>query len=99
MSTIAVDQPRIARPSLLPALVLLGAGLLSASPSYASVEGEWSENVSRDQTFSRVLVVGVSPNLNQRCGFERAMAAKIRSAEHGGLRELRRDACKCPAYT
>ena len=80
MSTNAVDQPRTARPSLLSALVLLGAGWLSASPSYASVEGEWSENVSRDQSFSRVLVVGISADLNQRCAFERAMAAKIRSA-------------------
>jgi len=75
-----VDQPRTARPSLLSALVLLGAGCLCASPSYASVEGEWSENVSRDQVFSRVLVVGISADLNQRCAFERAMAAKIKSA-------------------
>ena len=75
-----VDQPRTARPSLLSALVLLSAGCLCASPSYASVEGEWSENVSRDQVFSRVLVVGISADLNQRCAFERAMAAKIKSA-------------------
>ena len=81
MSTHAVDQPRTARPSLLPAVVLISAGWLTASPSYASVEGEWSENVSRDQSFSRVLVVGISPDLNQRCAFERAMAGKIRSAD------------------
>lgn len=79
MPTNVVDQPRTARPSLLPALVLLGAGWLAASPSYASVEGAWSENVSRDQSFSRVLVVGISADLNQRCAFERAMAAKIKS--------------------
>jgi hypothetical protein len=28
-----------------------------------------------------VLVVGISPDLNQRCPFERAMASKIRSAD------------------
>ncbi len=79
MPTNVVDRPRIARPSSLSALVLLGAGWLAASPSYASVEGEWAENVPRDQSFSRVLVVGISADLNQRCAFERAMAAKLRS--------------------
>ena len=81
MSTNSVDQHRHTRPSLLPVLFLLGAGWLSASPSHAAVTGEWSENVSRDQSFSRVLVVGISPDLNQRCAFERAMAAKIKSAD------------------
>jgi hypothetical protein len=49
-------------------------------PSYASVTGAWTEGVSHDQTFSRVLVVGISPDVDARCPFERAMAAKIRSA-------------------
>ena len=80
MSTDAVYKPRTARLSLLSALVLLSAGWLFASPSYASVEGEWAENVSRDQSFSRVLVVGISADLNQRCAFERSMASKIKSA-------------------
>ena len=75
MSTNAVDQ-RAAR--LLP-LLLLGAGLLAASPSHAQVKGGWSENASHDQTFSRVLVVGLSPDLNQRCAFERSMAGQIRT--------------------
>jgi hypothetical protein len=44
------------------------------------VSGAWTEGVSRDQTFSRVLVVGISPDVDARCPFERAMAAKIRSA-------------------
>jgi len=79
VSTNVLDQQRAARSSLLSALVLFGAGWLSASPSYASVEGAWSDNVSRDQSFSRVLVVGISGDLNQRCAFERAMAAKIKS--------------------
>jgi hypothetical protein len=79
VSTNAVDQQRSTRPSLLSALLLLSAAL-SASPSHASVTSAWSDNVSRDQSFSRVLVVGISPDLNQRCAFERALASNIKSA-------------------
>ncbi len=79
MSTHAVDQQRTKHPSLLPALLLVSAGCFSASPSRASVTSAWSDNVSRDQSFSRVLVVGISPDVDQRCPFERALAAKIRS--------------------
>jgi phospholipase C len=80
VSTNAVDQQRTTRPSVLSALLLLSAGWLSATPSHASVTGAWSDNVSRDQSFSRVLVVGISPDLNQRCRFERALASKITNA-------------------
>jgi len=71
---------RATRQSLLPTLLVLGAGWLAASPSHAAVKGEWSDNVSHNQSFSRVLVVGVSPDYNQRCAFEYSMAAKLRSA-------------------
>ena len=75
MSINAVD-PRVARRLTL---LLLGVGLLAASPSHAQVKGGWSEGASRDQSFSRVLVVGLSPDLNQRCAFERSMAGQIRT--------------------
>jgi len=74
-----VDQ-RATRPSLLSALLLLSAGWLSASPSHASVTSAWADNVSHDQSFARVLVVGITPDRNQRCAFERALASKIKSA-------------------
>ncbi len=67
------------RPSFLPALLFLVASL-AASQSHASVSAAWTDGVSRDQVFSRVLIVGISPDLNARCPFERSMAAKIRSA-------------------
>ena len=60
-------------------LLLLGTWLLAASPSHAQVKGGWSDGASRDQSFSRVLVVGLSPDLNQRCAFERSMAGQIRT--------------------
>ena len=80
VSTNAIDRQRATRQSLLPTLLVLGAGWLAASPSHAAVKGEWSDNVSHNQSFSRVLVVGVSPDYNQRCAFEYSMAAKLRSA-------------------
>jgi hypothetical protein len=80
MSTSAVDQQRFTWPSFIPALSIFGVGVLFASAAYAAVTGAWSDGVSRDQSFARVLVVGISPDLNQRCPFERAMASKIKSA-------------------
>jgi hypothetical protein len=60
-------------------LSVLGAGWLPAAPSDAQVKGEWADDESRDQSFSRVLVVGVSPDLNQRCAFERALVAILKT--------------------
>jgi hypothetical protein len=65
--------------------LLVAAGALLAWPGYAAVKGAWSDNVSRDQSFTRVLVVGISPDLNQRCPFERALAAKLKSATTAAL--------------
>ena len=53
MFTSAVEAAR-----RLP-LLLLGAWVLAASPSQAQVKGGWSDGASRDQSFSRVLVVGL----------------------------------------
>ena len=58
---------------------LLVAACLCASPSRAQVKGEWAENVPHDQSFARVLVVGISPDLNQRCAFERALASRLKN--------------------
>ena len=43
-------------------------------------DGLWREGVERNQAFTRVLVVGVSPNINQRCAFEQDLADSLRSA-------------------
>jgi len=61
-------------------LCLLGAvsfaGLVQAK---TTVKGEWAEGVPSRQSFTRVLVVGVSPNVNQRCAFEFFMASRLKS--------------------
>ena len=62
-----------------PWAVLFIAACLCASPSHAQVKGEWAENVPHDQSFARVLVVGISPDFNQRCAFERALASRLKN--------------------
>ena len=79
MSMNVVDQHRAKRRAFLPALLLVGVASLAAFPSHAS-DGGWSDGVSHDQSFSRILVVGISPEFNQRCSFERSLASKIKSA-------------------
>jgi len=42
--------------------------------------GVWGEGVPHNQTFSKLLVVAVTPDINQRCAFERDLADDLRSA-------------------
>jgi hypothetical protein len=44
------------------------------------VDGAWEADVSRDQSFRRILVIGLSPNAGSRCDFESFMATQIRAA-------------------
>ena len=80
MRTKAFQRQRAARLPVLQTLLLLGAASLSASVSAgASVKGAWVDGASRKQTFARVLVVGISPNVDQRCPFERELATRIKN--------------------
>ncbi|HET8691985.1 MAG TPA: hypothetical protein VFM30_07640 [Steroidobacteraceae bacterium] len=41
--------------------------------------GAWHEGATRSQGFRKLLVVGVTPDRNQRCNFEWVLATKMRS--------------------
>jgi hypothetical protein len=58
---------------------LLAAAFLWGCAQQARVKGDWQEGVQRNQSFTRVLIVGVSPHVNQRCQFEAFMASQLRS--------------------
>ena len=59
---------------------VLGAALFAGFvQARTTVKGAWQEGAPRKQSFSRVLVVGVSPNVNQRCAFEFFMASQLTS--------------------
>ena len=61
-------------------LYVLGAALFAGFvQARTTVNGAWQEGAPRKQSFTRVLVVGVSPNVNQRCAFEFFMASQLTS--------------------
>jgi hypothetical protein len=77
-------HPKILHPvrsGAVPALLLAVAFAVTGCASQGKVTGSWAEGADRDQTFKRVLVVGVSPDLDARCNFERFLAARIRSED------------------
>ena len=60
------------------ALTLAIAGLAGCTQSIRAT-GSWAEGATRPQTFRKLLIVGVSPDYNQRCNFEWVLATKMRS--------------------
>jgi hypothetical protein len=60
-------------------LLLVAAAALPGCAQQVRVNGSWQDDVARDQAYTRVLVVGVSPDYNQRCAFETFLALQIRS--------------------
>ena len=44
------------------------------------MKGTWQDGVPHNHTFARLLIVGVSPDLNLRCAFESTFASQLRSA-------------------
>jgi hypothetical protein len=73
-----------ARPFGLPTsfarrILIVGAAGLVACSSQPKVSSAWQDGAARSPPFTAILVVGVSPNLNQRCAFERVLAKRLRS--------------------
>jgi hypothetical protein len=67
-------------------LLLLGAASLHGCGSQPAAAGARPEGAPRDQAFTRVLVVGVTPHVNQRCGFEFFLASQITNESTKGIR-------------
>lgn len=70
-------------------LVLIAVASLSACAQPARVTGTSQGDASARQPFTTVLVVGVSPNVNQRCSFEFFMASQITSESTQGIASCR----------
>jgi hypothetical protein len=62
---------------LMPTVLILGATWLSGcAGSSSSTKGAW-QTPAPHPSFSRILIVGVSTNFDQRCAFEFAMASQF----------------------
>jgi len=48
--------------------------------SGVSVKGAWQDGAPRDQSYTRLLVIGVSPDRDLRCAFEATFASQLSSA-------------------
>jgi hypothetical protein len=79
MPVVAVTFP------FRPLLLLAGALALAACSASTKVDGAWAENASRDQSFGKVLLVGVSPAYNTRCRFERMLMNEMNA---NGVRSI-----------
>jgi hypothetical protein len=65
--------------TLWPVATVLALAGLSGCVQAPTVQGEWQAGATRREPFSRVLVVGVTHNLKNRCAFERYLAGRIQS--------------------
>jgi hypothetical protein len=73
------NRGKVARACIGAMVLVLSAGGLGGCASQGRASGTWAEGAAQGQTFQRVLVVGVSPDLDQRCTFERFLAQRIQS--------------------
>jgi hypothetical protein len=62
-----------------PLALLLAAGWLGGCTGGVAMESSFTPGVTRGATFASFLVVGVTPDVNQRCAFEYSMASSLRS--------------------
>jgi hypothetical protein len=60
-------------------LVLITAASWLTGCVGASVRSTWAPDAPHDQTFTKILVVGVTPNRDLRCEFESTFASQLKS--------------------
>jgi len=59
--------------------VTAGVAGLAGCASGSKASGGWADGAKRNGAYQRVLIVGVSPNINQRCPFERFLATRVKA--------------------
>ncbi len=73
---------------VLPAtvLALIGSLMLAGCASrQVEVDSEWKGDSSDKQAFSRILIIGLTPEYNARCAFERFMRAEMKETSAVGI--------------
>jgi hypothetical protein len=64
----------------IPSVSLLALTVWLCGCSGVSVKGRWQDGAPRNQSYARLLVIGVSPDRDLRCAFELTFASQLRSA-------------------
>jgi hypothetical protein len=59
--------------------LILGVAWLCGCAGQSSEKGAWQGTAAAHQSFTRVLIVGISKNFTQRCAFEWSMSQQIAS--------------------
>jgi hypothetical protein len=58
-------------------VLLMAAAALSAGCSSTAVQGSYQSDVPRNRSYTRVLIVGLTPDFNERCAFEFSLASQM----------------------
>jgi len=77
---IRFTRLRPVSPGLLLLLALATPAWLAGCTRQVALESSFPAGVAHSGGFDHILVVGVSPDVNQRCAFEYSMAASLRSS-------------------
>jgi len=64
----------------VPSLSLLALTVWLCGCSGVSVKGQWQDGAPRNQSYARLLVIGVSPDWDLRCAFESTFVSQLRSS-------------------
>lgn len=59
-------------------LITLLTALLAGCAGQVKVSSDWQSDADRDQSFDRILVIGLSPDAGVRCDFESFMTNQLR---------------------
>jgi hypothetical protein len=77
-------------------LSLLALTVWLCGCSGVSVKGSWQEGAPRDQTYAKLLVIGVSPDRDLRCAFEATFASQLKSASTTAITSCQQMSAKEP---
>ena len=77
-------------------LSLLAVTVWLSGCSGVSVKGNWQDWAPRNQTYSRLLVIGVSPDRDLRCAFEATFASQLKSASTTAITSCQQMSAKEP---
>jgi hypothetical protein len=93
---IAEDNPMKRAYRSVTFLSLLTLTVWLCGCSGVSVKGTWQDGAARNQTYARLLVIGVSPDRDLRCAFEATFASQLKSSSTTAISSCQQMSAKEP---